>query len=117
MSEPQMTNQQRAAQIWAVLVMAARTQQVLSYRIVGRLTGLPQHGVSQPLGPIMRYCIKHNMPPLTSIVINEQSGLPGDGLWEAESPTEMFKAQARVFVFDWFKEDAPKPSDFEQFLD
>ena len=32
---------ERAAQIWAVLALAARNRQILTYEIVGRLIGVP----------------------------------------------------------------------------
>src|SRR5258708_6977630 len=99
-----MNEYQRAAQLWSLLVLAARTQQILSYSIVQNLTGLPKVGVGGFLSPIQAYCKYHNLPPLTVLVVGEETGLPGEGFTGA---ADVFAAQARVFVFNWFKDRAP----------
>jgi hypothetical protein len=104
------TKYDRAAQLWSVLVLAARTQQILSYRTVEQLTGIPKQGVGQALGPIQAYCKRSQLPPLTSLVVNEEKGLPGAGFTEA---IDIFGAQARVFVFDWLRRKTPSPEDFK----
>jgi hypothetical protein len=38
-----------AAQIWAVLALAAHNRQVLTYKIVSRLTGVPRVGLGRCL--------------------------------------------------------------------
>lgn len=105
-----MTKYDRAAQFWSVLVLAARTQQVLSYSMLEKLTGIPKPGVGEFLGPIQEYCKRNDLPPITSLVVNEKNGLPSSGFTQA---TDIFGAQARVFVFDWFSERTPTPEDFE----
>ncbi len=39
-----MTNPERAQQLWSLLVLAARNQQVLSYEMIGQMTGVAQDG-------------------------------------------------------------------------
>jgi hypothetical protein len=102
-----MTRNERAVQVWSLLVFAARTQQLLSYSLVARLTGIDTRGLGKTLGPIQAYCKRHNLPPLTSIVVKEDTGLPGTGFTESAEG-----AQARVFVFDWLKDKAPTAEDF-----
>ena len=51
-----MTNEQRSVQLWAVLALAARNQQILSYSTVERLIGVPQYGLAPILGAIYAYC-------------------------------------------------------------
>lgn len=104
-----MTKYDRAAQLWSLLVFAARNQKILSYGMVAQLTGIPQQGVGMFLGPIQAYCKLYKLPPLTSIVVNEPTGLPSIGFTEA---TDIFGAQARVFVHDWG--NAPSPDDFKK---
>ena len=101
----QMTNEQRALQFWSVLVLAARNQQILSYKTMEKLTGIPKQGVGNVLGPIQAYCRK-KLPPLTALVVNEDEGLPGVGFTGA-TEGNVFAAQSRVFVFDWFGETVP----------
>jgi len=107
-----MTDNDRAAQVWSLLVFAAHDQKILSYGNVQQLTGIPQQAVCKFLVPIQKYCEHHQLPPLTSICVNERTGMPGESLMEAK---EIFGAQARVFVYDWFARQAPTPEDFQKF--
>jgi hypothetical protein len=105
------TNYERALQGWSILAFAARNQQILSYHTIEKLTGVPRLGVGQFLGPIQSYCRKHDLPPLTAIVIKEDTGLPSGGFTAA---TDIVCAQARVFVFDWLSKGAPTVEELEQ---
>ena len=71
-----MTNAQRAMQFWSVLVQAARTQQVLSYDMMAKMTGLPRWTMTRPLGKILAYCQQNELPLLTSIVLEQSTGNP-----------------------------------------
>jgi len=103
-----MKSDERAAQLWSLLVLAARSQQILSYSMVEHLTGLPRVGMGRRLSPIQDYCATKHLPPLTCIVVNEQTGLPGEGFSGARIE-DLFREQARVFVFDWFSHEVPFP--------
>jgi hypothetical protein len=105
-----MTKHDRAAQFWFLLVFAARTQHVISYDLMERLTGIPRQGVGDFLGPIQEYCKRNGLPPLTLLVVNEKTGLPSEGFTGAK---DIFGAQARVFVYDWLGHRAPPPEDFK----
>jgi hypothetical protein len=114
-----MTESQRAAQLWSLLVLAARNQQVLSYSLVHQLTGMATVGVGGMLGPIIYYCRDHNLPWLTVLVVNEETGLPGDAFMESArrkygDKLDIHAMQARVFAYDWSKVDAPSVGDFER---
>lgn len=105
-----MTKQDRAAQFWSILVLAARQQKILSYDLMSRLTGIPRPGIGEFLGPVQEYCKRNKLPPLTALVVNEKDGLPSHGFTEAK---DIFGAQARVFVYDWLGSKAPSPDDFK----
>lgn len=105
-----MTKYERAAQLWSVLALAARNRQILTYDIAARLTGLPRPGVGPMLAPIQDYCVKHQLPPLTILVVSEASGLPGEGFIAAE---DIPRNQALVFGYDWHTHGAPSPAEFE----
>src|SRR5690606_14586620 len=77
--EIQMKQEERAAQVWPVLVLAARNRQTLTYDLLGRLIGVPRQGLAHTLGHIMYWCKQNGYPPLTVLVVN-QSGRPGEGL-------------------------------------
>jgi hypothetical protein len=97
---------ERAAQIWAVLALAARNRQVLTYPLVSKLIGVPHAGLGQLLEPIQSYCLIHNLPPLTILVVSSESGLPGLGFIAAK---DIPKNQQDVFNFDWLAHGAPSP--------
>ena len=94
-----MKRHERAAQLWSLLALAAQNQKVLSYKTISRLTGMNRAGVGSMLGPITHYCLNHKLPQLTSIVVNEKTGLPGQPLI-GKKPEEIFREQSRVFIYD-----------------
>ena len=103
-----MTRFERASQIWAVLAWAARNRQTLTYRQVGKLIGIPTAGLGQLLEPIQSYCLTQNLPPLTILVVQQETGLPGSGFTGASAP-EFARAQAEVFAKDWLEHGNPQP--------
>ena len=74
-----MTKSDRASKIWAVLAWAAKHRQTLTYTHLSRLIGGLPLGLGQWLEPIQSYCILENLPPLTILVIQQDSGVPGTG--------------------------------------
>ena len=101
---------ERAAQIWAVLALAARNRQILTYEIVGHLIGVPARGLGHLLEPIQSYCLANDLPPLTILVVQEGTGIPGSG-FSAASANEFSKKQLDVFAFDWLSHGAPTPEE------
>jgi hypothetical protein len=104
---------ERAAQIWAVLALASKNRQVLTYDILSKLIGVPRQGLGQLLEPIQSYCLNNKLPPLTILVVSESTGMPGEGFIAAE---DIPKAQMEVFAFDWLAHGAPPPKNFENAL-
>ena len=47
---------------------------------------------------ILRYCEKNQLPSLTVLVVNQETGLPGSGF----PPEDVHSERERVFRFDWF---------------
>lgn len=105
-----MNRSQRAAQIWPLLAFCATHRQILNYDLLSRLIGVPRPGLGQLLEPIQSYCILNDLPPLTSLVVSEKSGLPGEGFIGASDVPE---AQARVFSFSWIADKVPTPEQLE----
>lgn len=95
---------QRAFQIWPVLVLAARGRQVLSYDLLAHLIGVPRVALGQMLEPIQSYCILNRLPALTSLVVSDETGVPGLGFIAAE---DVPREQSRVFRHDWLGQLAP----------
>jgi hypothetical protein len=109
-----MTTTERAAQLWALLAFAAHNRQVLTYDIVGRLIGVPRQGLGRLLEPIQSYCLLHELPPLTILVVSETTGAPGTGF--VADTENIGLVQLRVFAFDWLNHTAPTAEDFERAL-
>jgi hypothetical protein len=107
-----MTQSERAVQMWSVLALAARNRQVLTYDLLARLTGVPRMGLANCLDPIQSYCLRQNLPPLTVLVVQDDSGVPGER-FIAEAPIPQL--QQRVFQRDWL-EHCPSSDDFEEAL-
>ncbi len=105
-----MTKGQRAAQIWPLLAHCASQRQILSYDQLSKLIGVPRPGLGQLLEPIQSYCILSKVPPLTSLVVSEQTGLPGEGFIAA---SDVPKAQAGVFSHNWLSNLVPTPEALE----
>jgi hypothetical protein len=105
-----MNNSQRASQFWAVLVLAARNRQVLTYGMMEKATGIPRFGQATILALIVAYCDSRRFPKLTTILVGDTDGLPADGV---DDPATVCAEHARVFAFDWLKERAPSPQGFE----
>ena len=107
-----MTNAQRAMQFWPVLVLAARTQQVLGYDTMEKMTGLPRWTMTRPLGKILAYCQQNELPLLTSIVLEQGTGKPADPSFNV--PTlDLAAEHRRVFIFDWLRNGCPTLGAFE----
>ena len=105
-----MTKYERASQLWSILTLAATNNQILTYDLVSKLTGVPRPAIGGLLEPIQTYCSSKNIPALTSLVVSEKTGLPGIGFIGAQDvPLEHIK----VFNFDWLNYGCPKVEKFE----
>ena len=69
--------------------------------------------MGQFVGPIMYYCQENQLPPLTVLVVNKDTGLPGEGLTTLE---DVNRDRERVFAHDWFQMEPPEAGDFEEAL-
>ncbi len=104
-----MNREQRAQQLWSVLVLSATNKQILTYDIVAKVTGVVRPSIGDFLRPIQQYCIDKNLPALTSLVVSEKTGLPGVGFIAAE---DVPKAHIEVFQYDWLSSAAPSEKEF-----
>lgn len=100
-----MTREQRAQQLWSILSLTATHRQMLTYSIVESITGLHRAGIGDALRPVQQYCSEQGLPPLTCLVVSQDSGLPGDGC--LTSPAALPGALLRVFSHTWLDTRAP----------
>jgi hypothetical protein len=106
-----MTQAQHAMQIWMILVAAAHERRTLTYGIVSDLIGFEGADVlAGTLGRIMNYCKENGLPPLTVLVVRQDTGLPGEGLTTIEDVNEDREA---VFNEKWYASAPVQIADFE----
>jgi len=105
-----MTRYERAAQLWSILALAAKNRQILTYDIVAKLSGVPRPAIGGFLEPIQTFCMKKNLPPLTILVVSEDTGLPSPGFIAA---ADIPRTQQTVFAYDWLGFGAPAPDNIE----
>lgn len=93
----------RALQIYLILIGAATRRETLTYGELGPMLGHVRGGafLAQQLGPLMAWCKRNGLPAITTLVVNKETGLPGEGLTSVEDrdfPAE----QQHVFDYDWY---------------
>jgi hypothetical protein len=94
----------RALQAYLVLIGLAWERKTVTYGDLSReqMGGYGSGGIlDRPLGAIMGWCDEHNLPPLTVLVVNDASGVPGVGLKTVPN-NDWPSAQQGVFKFNWF---------------
>lgn len=98
----------RALQIWQILISKAHNRQTVTYGILADMLGFKGAGtLAHMLGHIMFYCQENNLPPLTVIVVNQDTGLPGEGL----TAVELNADRERVFQHNWYGVFPPSPDE------
>ncbi len=80
-----------ARQAWPLLVAKARIGDTVPYSQLGaELGGLhPLRQVPQLLDVIEQWCLGHDAPDLTGVVVSQASGLPGQDYWRQNHWAEL----------------------------
>lgn len=110
---PNSTRQARAVQVWQILVGAAMSRQTLTYlRLSQMMFGHDAAGVlAQILGHVAYYCSENDLPALTVIVVNNETGEPGADIpLNAENYDSEREA---VYRFDWYDVYPPSEDELE----
>ncbi|VVC83824.1 hypothetical protein [Sideroxydans sp. CL21] len=106
-----MKRSERAMQVWQILIAAAHNRQSLTYTHVANHLEFEGAGVlSQILDRIMRYCDTNELPPLTCIVVNQETGIPGSGLSTVQ---DLPRDREAVYNKNWFALYPVQIGDFE----
>ena len=107
------THPSRALQAWQILVSSAMNRQTQTYKSLS--THMFENTASGILGPILgyiaHYCNQNNLPPLTVIVVNSKTGLPGDEIPVSE---DLNALREKVYDFDWFDIYPPTEEDLKK---
>ncbi|WP_462384127.1 hypothetical protein [Pseudomonas sp. Marseille-QA0892] len=108
-----MTRAERAMQVWQILIGASHNRQTLTYRILANHLEFEGAGVfAQILGCIMSYCESNDLLPLTCLVVNQTTGLPGAGLTTVE---DLPKDREAVYNHNWYAMQPVQVNDFAPF--
>ena len=106
------TREARAMQLWQILIGLAHNRQTITYKQLSALLHYRGAGVfAQLLDPIMMYCKKNDLPPLTVLVVNEATGMPGTGLCTIQDLNE---DREKVFRHDWYGIYPPSEQEFRE---
>lgn len=108
-----MTRYQRVQHVWSLLVCAARDRRTYTYGGLAEALGIRggARAMRHYLAPVMYYCREHQLPPLTVLVVNRETGLPGEGLTTLENVN---RDRESVFAYGWFQMEPPETGDFEE---
>src|SRR5205823_2643448 len=101
---------ERAQQLWSLLALAASSRQILTYDLVARFTGVVRPSIGDFLRPIQQYCTENELPPLTSLIVSAETGLPGEGFIAA---ADVPVAHIQVFQHSWLETLAPTAEQLE----
>nr|WP_016834607.1 hypothetical protein [Herbaspirillum lusitanum] len=115
MKTKNMTREERAMQIWQILIAAAHDRRILTYKHLANHLGFEGAGtMAQMLDYVMRYCAREKLPPLSCLVVNQTTGLPGAGLTSVEN---LPKEREAVFSHNWYEMYPVQISDFQSLND
>lgn len=94
------TNEFRALQIYQILIGLAHNRQTLTYLGLASLIGYRGAGVfAQKLTPIMLWCQKNGLPPLTVLIVKGNAGQPGVGL---TTLVDLNRDREAVYKQNWY---------------
>ncbi|NBF11466.1 hypothetical protein [Pseudomonas sp. Fl4BN1] len=100
----------RAMQIWQILVSKSHNRQIMTYSNLAELLGYNGSGtLGRQLGHIMFFCEQNSLPPLTVLVVNSESGLPGSGF---QHESEIPALRESVYSYNWFNLIPPSEADY-----
>ena len=98
--------EQRAFFAWTILTRCAINKQTITYGELGKELNLHHRAIRFILGVIQDYCLHNELPPLTILVLNQNTGLPGCGFiaWDIENSEDGVQ---KVYDYNWKKLDNP----------
>jgi alkylated DNA nucleotide flippase Atl1 len=97
----------RAQQIYLILIGLAHNRQTATYGQIADLLGYDGAGtLAAILGRIMRWCEENGLPALTALVVNQETGLPGEGLSASDDCSSERELIYRKI--DWYDIMPPK---------
>jgi len=92
--------EQRAFPAWTILTNCAKENSTITYGEIAKQLNIHHRAVRFILGVIQSFCMENELPPLTILVLNKNSGLPGDGFiaYDIENSQDGIN---KVYAYDW----------------
>src|SRR3989344_9566996 len=102
----EINHEQRASFAWPILTEYAGKRTTISYGDLAKKLNIHHRAIRFILGVIQNHCLDNRLPPLTILVLNKSTGLPGDGFiaWDVENSKDGLE---KVYNFDWTKLQNP----------
>ena len=107
----------RAQQVWTILIGAASNRQTMTYLELAIRMGFKENVPARVTAPYMdavaRYCQQAGLPPLTVLVVGQNTGIPGDGLLPFIPEDSTYDAEReKVYQCQWHQMVVPSPDEF-----
>ena len=101
----------RALQAWQILISRASASSIITHGDLANIMGYADaHHLDYILSHIQYYCQQSGLPLLNSIVVNQETGLPGEGI--TVKPEQIPLIHMQVFRQNWFDIVPPSISQF-----
>jgi len=105
------TDESRAFQVYLILIGLAYERKIATYGMIADLLGFKGAGtLARILGHIIIWCEANDLPRLTVLVVNQETGLPGEGIGEL---SDLDAQREQVFQFNWFSLVPPTPEELD----
>jgi len=96
-----MINQaERAYRAWPVLTQLGKQHSQMTYGELAAHLGVHHRAIRYILSQIQDYCFNEELQPLTILVINSNTGLPGVGFIACEMD-DLERGRNEAYSFDW----------------
>jgi len=101
----------RALQAWAILIGMAQRRESTTYELLSeKMFHRPAAGVlARILGHVAFFCEDRGLPPLTAIVVNKGTGIPGSSI--PIDLSEVSELREKVYREDWYDILPPSPEE------
>ena len=101
----------RALQAWQILISRASASSIITHEELANVMGyVDGHHLDYILSHIQYFCQQSGLPLLNSIVVDQETGLPGEGI--TEKPEQIPLIHMQVFRQNWFDIVPPTISQF-----
>lgn len=95
-----------AFETWNFLVSNAESRKIITYGDLAHKLQIHPRSIRFVLEMIQSYCLDEQLPPLSILVVNKLTNLPGQG-FDSRSIRNLQSGRTSVCDFDWSKSNNP----------